>query len=60
MVWFLSLSFSQLGLGAAQECEEFVGVLGMAPDQLKEDIRAYVAAELRQGAVMDSGNKARS
>ena len=27
---FLSLSFFQLGLGAAQKCEGFVGVLEMA------------------------------
>ena len=45
-------------MGAAQECEGFVGVLGMAPDKLKKEIRANAAAELRQGVVMDSGNEA--
>ena len=59
-MWFkvllLVLSLSLLGLGAAQECEGFVGVLGMTPDQLKEEIRANVGAALRQGAVMNSGN----
>ena len=58
-MWFkvvlLVLSLSLLGLGAAQECEGFVGVLGMTPDQLKE-IRVNVAAALKQGAVMNSGN----
>ena len=33
-----ALSFSLLELGAAQECEGFVGVLGMTPDQLKKEI----------------------
>ena len=37
-MWFkvvlLVLSLSQLELGAAQQCEGFVGVLGMTPDQL--------------------------
>ena len=55
---FSSLSFFQLGLGAAQQCEGFVGVLGMTPDQLKKEIQANVAAALREGVVMDSGNKA--
>ena len=44
---FSSLSFFQLGLGAAQQCEGFVGVLGMTPDQLKKEIQANVAAALR-------------
>ena len=60
VMWFkvvlLVLSLSLLGLGAAQECEGFVGVLGMTPDQLKKEIRANVAAALREGAIMDSGN----
>ena len=60
IMWFkvvlLVLSLSQLGLGAAQECEGFVGVLGMTPDQLKKEIRVNVAAALREGAIMDSGN----
>lgn len=34
---FLSLSFFQLGLGAAQECEGFVGVLEMALGHLKKE-----------------------
>ena len=59
-MWFkvllLVLSLSLLGLGAAQDCEGFVGVLGMTPDQLKKEIRANVAAALKQGAVMNSGN----
>ena len=59
VMWFkvvlLVLSLSLLGLGAAQQCEGFVGVLGMTPDQLKE-IQANVAAALRQGVVMNSGN----
>ena len=62
-MWFkvvlLVLSLSLLGLGAAQECEGFVGVLGMTPDQLKKEIRANVAAALREGVVMDSGNGSR-
>ena len=60
-MWFkvvlLALSLSQVGLGAAQECEGFVGVLGMTPDQLKKEIRANVAAALRQGASVNSGNE---
>ena len=60
VMWFkvvlLVLSLSLLGLGAAQECEGFVGVLGMTPDQLKKEIRANVAAALRKGAVVNSGN----
>ena len=56
MAVLLALSHSLLGLGAAQECEGFVGVLGMTPDQLKKEIRANVAAALKQGAVMNSGN----
>ena len=59
-MWFkvvlLVLSLSLLGLGAAQECEGFVGVLGMTPDQLKKEIRANVAAALKQGANVNSGN----
>ena len=59
-MWFkvvlLVLSLSLLGLGAAQECEGFVGVLGMTPDQLKKEIRANVGAALRQGVVMSNGN----
>ena len=59
-MWFkvvlLVLSLSLLGLGTAQECEGFVGVLGMTPDQLKKEIRANVAAALRQSVVMNSGN----
>ena len=60
VMWFkvvlLVLSLSLLGLGAAQECEGFVGVLGMTPDQLKKEIRANVAAALKQGVIMNSGN----
>ena len=56
-VVLLALSLSQVGLGAAQECEGFVGVLGMTPDQLKKEIRANVAAALRQGASVNSGNE---
>ena len=60
-MWFkvvlLVLSLSLLGLGAAQECEGFVGVLGMTPDQLKKEIRANVAAALKQGAINSSGNR---
>ena len=60
VMWFkavlLVLSLSLLGLGAAQECEGFVGVLGMTPDQLKKEIRATVAAALKQGAINSSGN----
>ena len=41
-MWFkvvlLALSLSLLGLGAAQECEGVVGVLGVTPDQLKKEI----------------------
>ena len=59
-MWFkvvlLVLSLSLLGLGAAQQCEGFVGVLGMTPDQLKKEIRANVAAALREGAIMTSDN----
>ena len=59
-MWFkvvlLVLSLSLLGLGTAQQCEGFVGVLGMTPDQLKEEIRTNVAAALRQSVVMNSGN----
>ena len=61
VMWFkvvlLALSLSQLGLGVAQQCEGFVGVLGMTPDQLKNEIRANVAAALRQGASVNSGNE---
>ena len=60
VMWFkvvlLVLSLSLLGLGAAQECEGFVGVLGMTPDQLKKEIRANMAAALKQGAIMNTGN----
>ena len=60
VMWFkvllLVLCLSQLGLGAAQECEGFVGVLGMTPDQLKKEIQANVAAALREGAIISSGN----
>ena len=42
IMWFkeilLALSLSLLGLGAAQECEGVVGVLGVTPDQLKKEI----------------------
>ena len=59
-MWFkvvlLVLSLSQLELGAAQQCEGFVGVLGMTPDQLKKEIQANVAAALREGVVVNSGN----
>ena len=60
-MWFkaavlLVLSLSLLGLGAAQQCEGFVGVLGITPDQLKKEIRANVAAALREGAIMTSDN----
>ena len=59
-MWFkvllLVLSLSLLGLGAAQECEGFVGVLGMTPDQLKKEIRANVAAALKEGVINSSGN----
>ena len=59
-MWFkvvlLVLYLSLLGLGAAQQCEGFVGVLGMTPDQLKKEIRTNVAAALRQGVVMNCGN----
>ena len=58
-MWFkvvlLVLFLSLLGLGAAQECEGFVGVLGITPDQLKE-IRVNVAAALKEGASVSSGN----
>ena len=56
-VVLLALSLSQVGLGAAQECEGFVGVLGMTPDQLKKEIRANMAAALRQVASVNSGNE---
>ena len=52
----LVLSLSLLGLGAAQQCEGFVGVLGITPDQLKKEIRANVAAALREGAIMSGCN----
>ena len=59
-MWFnvvlLVLYLSQLGLGAAQQCEGFVGVLGMTPDQLKKEIQANVGAALREGAAMNIGN----
>jgi len=48
----VALTLSQLG--AAQECEGFVGVLGMTPDQLKKEIQSNVAAALKQGAVTNS------
>ena len=60
VMWFkvvlLVLFLSLLGLGAAQECEGFVGVLGMTPDQLKKEIRANVAAALTWGVINSSGN----
>ena len=60
VMWFkvvlLALSLSLLGLGAAQECEGFVGVLGMTPDQLKKEIRANVAVALKEGVINSSGN----
>ena len=59
-MWFkvvlLALFLSLLGLGAAQECEGFVGVLGITPDQLKKEIRVNVAAALKEGASVSSGN----
>ena len=48
----VALTLSQLG--AAQECEGFVGVLGMTPDQLKKEIQSNVAAALKQGAVTNT------
>ena len=48
----VALTLSQLG--NAQECEGFVGVLGMTPDQLKKEIETTVAAALKQGAVTNS------
>ena len=60
-MWFkvvlLVLSLSLLGLGATQQCEGFVGVLGMTPDQLKKEIRANVGAALKEGVVMNSENE---
>ena len=60
-MWFkvvlLVLYLSLLGLGAAQQCEGFVGVLGMTPDQLKKEIRANVGAALKEGVVMNSENE---
>ena len=60
-MWFkvvlLVLSLSLLGLGAAQQCEGFVGVLGMTPDQLKKEIRANVGAALKEGAAMNRENE---
>ena len=50
----LVLPLSLLGLGTAQECEGFVGVLGMTPDQL---IQANVAAALTWGVITNSGNE---
>ena len=58
-VVLLVLSLSLLGLGAAQECEGFVGVLGMTPDQLKKEIRANVVTALREGAITSGGNETR-
>ena len=51
-VVLLALSLSLLRLGAAQECEGFVGVRG----QLKE-IQANVAAILRQNVIAKSENE---
>ena len=51
-VVFLALSSSLLRLGAAQECEGFVGIRG----QLKE-IQANVAAILRQNVIAKSENE---
>ena len=56
-VVLLVLSLSLLGLGAAQECEGVVGVLGMTPDQLKKEIRATVAAALKHNVNLSSGNE---
>ena len=56
-VVLLALSLSLLGLGAAQQCEGFVGVLGMTPDQLKKEIRANVAAALKEDAITSSENE---
>ena len=47
MIVVVALTLSKLG--AAQECEGFVGVLGMTPDQLKKEIQSNVAAALKQG-----------
>ena len=47
----LVLSLSLLGLGAAQQCEGFVGVLGMTPDHLKKEIRANVAVASYPGCM---------
>ena len=53
VMWFkavlLALSLSLLGLGAAQECEGFVGVLGMTQDQLKKEIRANKCGSCTEG-----------
>jgi len=51
-VMVVALTLSQLG--AAQECEGFVGVLGMTPDQLKKEVQSNVAAALKQGAFANS------
>ena len=51
-VVLVALSFSLLELGAAQECEGFVGVRS----QLKE-IQANVAAILRQNVIVKSENE---
>ena len=60
-MWFkvvlLVLSLSQLELGAAQQCEGFVGVLGITPDQLKKEIRANIGAALKEDAAMNSENE---
>jgi len=52
----VALTLSQLG--AAQECEGFVGVLGMTPDQLKKEIQSNVAAALKQGELNSTLGKA--
>ena len=57
VVLLLVLSLSLLGLGAAQQCEGFVGVLGITPDQLKKEIRANVGAALKEGAAMNRENE---
>ena len=55
-VVLLALSLSQLGLGAAQECEGVVQALGVTPDQVKK-IRANVAISLTQGMILNRRNE---
>ena len=45
----VALALSRLGAG--QQCEGFVGVLGMTPDQLKKEIQTNVAAALKHSAI---------